>query len=52
VLAVLNLSPESWRTERLEASQRQAIGPDGQSGIVTDNIIAVRRLLNSGDLHA
>jgi len=51
VLATLNLSTGSWRTERLDAPQRQAIGPNGQSATVTDNIIAVRRLLNSGDLH-
>ena len=51
VLAALNLSPERWRTERLEAPQRQATGPNGQSVTVTDNIIAVRRLLHSGDLH-
>jgi SAM-dependent methyltransferase len=51
VQASLNLSPRSWRTERLETLQRQALSPNGQSGTVTDNIIALRRLLNSGDLH-
>ncbi|HEX4205439.1 MAG TPA: class I SAM-dependent methyltransferase [Ktedonobacteraceae bacterium] len=46
VLAALNLDTGSWRTERLDTPQRQVIGPNGQSGTVADNIIAVRRLLN------
>ncbi|HLZ63099.1 MAG TPA: bifunctional NAD(P)/FAD-dependent oxidoreductase/class I SAM-dependent methyltransferase [Ktedonosporobacter sp.] len=44
ILAMLNLSTEQWRPQRLEAPKRQASGPNGQSAIVTDNIIAVRRL--------
>jgi len=43
-LATLDLDPEHWRTERLEASQRQAGGPAGQTATVTDNVIVVRRL--------
>ncbi|GCE51422.1 thioredoxin reductase [Thermosporothrix hazakensis] len=51
VLAELKLSPESWRTERLETRQRQVLSPKRQSGTVADNIIAVRRLPKRGDLH-
>ena len=42
-LAALDLDSERWCTERLDASQREATGPDGQSATVTDNIIALRR---------
>jgi SAM-dependent methyltransferase len=38
----LDLGPDEWRTERLEASQREATCPNGQT--VTDNVVAVRRL--------
>ncbi len=51
VLTALNLSTEEWRTERVDAPKRQAIGPNGQSATVIDNVIAVRRLLKSGDAH-
>jgi SAM-dependent methyltransferase len=43
-LAALDLSPGQWRTELLGAPARQAIGPNGESATVTDNVIAVRRL--------
>ena len=43
-LAPLDLSPDQWRTERLEACKREAIGPNGQRATITDNVIAVRRL--------
>ena len=42
-LAPLGLSPDEWHTERLEAREREATGPDGQRATVTDNVIAVRR---------
>ena len=42
-LAQIGLVPDGWRTERLEAREREATGPDGQT--VTDNVIAVRRLV-------
>ena len=44
-LAPLDLSPDEWHTERLEARKREATGPNGQRATVTDNIIAVRRLM-------
>jgi len=43
-LAPLDLSPGEWHTERLEAHEREATGPNGQRTILTDNVIAVRRL--------
>ncbi len=39
----LDLDPGRWRTERLEAADRRAVGPDGGSAVVTDNVIALRR---------
>ena len=44
-LAELGLDPKQWHTERLGAPERQATGPNGESGTVTDNVIALRRLL-------
>ncbi len=43
-LAPLDLSPDGWRTERLEAREREATGPNGQRVTVTDNVVAVRSL--------
>ncbi|MEU0568781.1 methyltransferase domain-containing protein [Nonomuraea sp. NPDC005983] len=43
-LAVLDLSPGQWRTERLGSPEREATGPDGQRGTLIDNVVAVRRL--------
>lgn len=42
-LASLQL-PGQWRPERLEAASRQADGPGGQRAVVTDNVVAVRRV--------
>jgi SAM-dependent methyltransferase len=52
VLVSLHLDSKMWQTERLDAPQRQASGPNGQTAIVTDNIIAVRLLLKSGESNA
>lgn len=43
-LAPLDLSPDRWRTERLDAPARPAIGPGGETATVNDNVIAMRRL--------
>ena len=43
-LTSLDLFPEEWRTERLEARERETTGPNGQRTTVTDNVIALRRL--------
>ncbi len=44
VMASLDLPPGQWRSERIDAPSRQAVGPGGVTGTVTDNVIAVRRL--------
>jgi hypothetical protein len=41
-LTPLDLIPDEWHTERLEARERETTGPNGQR--VTDNVIALRRL--------
>lgn len=41
-LAPLDLDPGHWRTERLGSPEREAIGPNGETATVTDNVIAVR----------
>jgi SAM-dependent methyltransferase len=43
-LAPLDLSPDEWRTERLEAREREATHPNGRVVPHTDNVVAVRRL--------
>ncbi|SDT44564.1 class I SAM-dependent methyltransferase [Microlunatus soli] len=40
----LGLIQDHWRVERLEAIERPAVGPDGQQGVLLDNIILVCRL--------
>ena len=44
LLAGLDLSPAEWHTERLHSPGREAIGPNGESATVTDNVIALRRV--------
>ena len=43
-LAALELSPNEWHTETLEAREREATGLNGQRATVIDNVIAVGRL--------
>ncbi|MVU80830.1 methyltransferase domain-containing protein [Nocardia sp. ET3-3] len=42
VLTELNLT-DSWHVERCHAPQRTAVGPQGQTATVTDNVLAIRR---------
>ncbi len=42
-LDALDLGLGRWRTERLEAVDRRAVGPGGETAVVTDNVIALRR---------
>lgn len=44
VLAEIDLDEERFRTERLEAPERIATGPNGRTGPMVDNIVSVRRL--------
>ncbi|MER7332077.1 methyltransferase domain-containing protein [Micromonospora sp. NPDC000119] len=42
-LAELDLDPDRWLTERLDAPRRQATGPDGHTGTLVDHVVLVRR---------
>lgn len=44
VLASLALPESVWRTDRADVSSREADGPDGSTGTVTDSIVAATRL--------
>ncbi|ADD44927.1 SAM-dependent methyltransferase [Stackebrandtia nassauensis] len=39
----LDLDPDEWRAERVGSAERDATGPDGQTGVLIDNVIAIRR---------
>ncbi|RSN56827.1 SAM-dependent methyltransferase [Actinomadura sp. WAC 06369] len=41
--ADLALDASAWTTERCGVHEREATGPDGQAGVLLDNVIAVRR---------
>jgi SAM-dependent methyltransferase len=43
VLASLDLDDGEWERVRVEAAERQATGPDGQTGTLIDNVIVLRR---------
>jgi SAM-dependent methyltransferase len=43
VVASLNLDDSKWGRRRVESVERQATGPDGQTGVLTDNVIVLRR---------
>ena len=43
-LVPLDLSPDAWHTERLEARERETTHPNGRVVTHTDNVVAVRRL--------
>ncbi|GAA4737378.1 class I SAM-dependent methyltransferase [Modestobacter marinus] len=42
-LAELDLDPAEWTTERLGAPEREATGPNGETGVLTDIVLALRR---------
>ncbi|MEU7960126.1 methyltransferase domain-containing protein [Micromonospora humida] len=42
-LADLDLDPDGWDVERRDAPQRQATGPDGQTGTLIDHLVLARR---------
>jgi SAM-dependent methyltransferase len=43
VVASLDLSDSEWERVRVEASEREATGPDGQVGTLVDNVMVLRR---------
>ena len=42
-LAALDLDPDGWRTERLDAPRREVTDPDGQPATLVDHLVLVRR---------
>jgi SAM-dependent methyltransferase len=43
VVAALDLDDAEWERVRVEAAERQATGPDGQTGTLVDNLIVLHR---------
>ncbi|MGW5673283.1 SAM-dependent methyltransferase, partial [Micromonospora sp. NPDC003776] len=43
ILAALDLDTGGWHTERLEAVSRTGTGPDGETGVLVDHVVLVRR---------
>ncbi|MGV0717234.1 class I SAM-dependent methyltransferase [Mycolicibacterium sp. XJ662] len=43
VFASLNLTAAQWESLRVESAEREASGPNGESGTLVDNIILLRR---------
>lgn len=43
VLAGLDLDDTQWELLRLGTVERDAVGPDGQTGVLTDSVILLRR---------
>ncbi|MGQ9349099.1 class I SAM-dependent methyltransferase [Mycolicibacterium gilvum] len=43
VLATIDLGEGSWERLRADVVERDATGPDGQSGVLSDNLIVLRR---------
>lgn len=43
VLEALDLSPAGWRTDVAEVRAREATGPDGRPGTLTDTVVGATR---------
>jgi hypothetical protein len=43
VVSSLNLDDSQWDRIRVEAVEREAVGPEGQPGVLTDNVMVLRR---------
>jgi SAM-dependent methyltransferase len=43
VFGLLDLEDGEWERARVESVERDAIGPDGQTGTLVDNVIVLRR---------
>lgn len=44
VLGTIDLDPGCWEHLRVETVERDAVGPDGQAGVLIDNLIVLKRL--------
>lgn len=47
-LAALDLDKTDWETVLCEANSRQATGPDGESAVLEDTVVLVRRVQSAG----
>jgi hypothetical protein len=43
VFAEMDLDPRQWSPERTEMPRREATGPSGETAVVVDNVLLVRR---------
>jgi hypothetical protein len=43
VVSLLNLDDAEWDRVRVEAVERDAVGPEGQLAVLTDNVMVLRR---------
>ncbi|HXA12120.1 MAG TPA: class I SAM-dependent methyltransferase, partial [Mycobacterium sp.] len=43
VVSLLNLDDGQWDRVRVEAVERDAVGPEGQHAVLTDNVMVLRR---------
>jgi SAM-dependent methyltransferase len=43
VVSLLNLDDAEWDRVRVEAVERDAVGPEGQHAVLTDNVMVLRR---------
>lgn len=43
VLATIDLGDGQWERMRADTVERDAVGPDGQAGVLLDNVIVLRR---------
>lgn len=43
VFAEMDLDPRQWSPERTEMPRREATGPNGETAVVVDNVLLVRR---------
>ena len=48
VVSLLNLDDAEWDRVRIEAVERDAVGPDGQHAVLTDNVMVLRRRCAAG----
>ncbi|WP_349268514.1 tRNA 5-carboxymethoxyuridine methyltransferase [Mycolicibacterium parafortuitum] len=44
VLESIDLGDGAWERFRVEVVERDAVGPDGQAGVLSDNLIVLRRV--------
>lgn len=48
MLAGLGIDDAQWELLRIGTADRDAVGPDGQTGVLIDNVILLRRTEHTG----